>query len=52
MILAESETPEAKPLMVGDAGKTLGDSVIINHTTGARFRNIPVGQGAERPSGA
>jgi hypothetical protein len=48
VILVKSETSKAKPLTVGDAGMALGDSIIINHTAGARFRNIPMEQGAER----
>jgi hypothetical protein len=34
VILVESETSEAKPLAVGDAGKTLGESAIVDHTAG------------------
>ena len=30
--------------MMGNAGKTLGDSIITNHATGAGFRNIPMEQ--------
>ena len=45
MILVKSELSKAKP---GDVGKTLGDSVIVDHTTGVRFRNILMEQDAER----
>ena len=33
-MLVEIASSEAKPLTVGDAGKTLGDNVIINRTQG------------------
>ena len=41
VVFVESESSEAKPFMVGDAGKTLGDGVITNNATRVRFSNVP-----------
>ena len=47
VMFIEGGSSKANPAKVKDMTKTLGDSIITNHTARVGFRNVPIVQSAE-----